>query len=400
MARWWKLFKQAPVLIPATYAFLASLWIFLSDRTLAVLVVDVDRLTQLQTYKGWFFVATTTVLLGILIYWRQRALNELNASLERRVHERTAALESANAELAKLIDDLKRTQHELVRVEKLAALGALVAGIAHELNTPIGNSLVVSSTLSEETLTLAGELAAGGLRKGNLERYLRQARQASALIMRNLGKASALLNNFKEVATSRASAQRQIFQLNDVVNEVFATLGPRFTALPVTVQRQVPPDLALDSYPGTLVQVLFQLIDNALVHGLDGGKVAAGRIEISASRPDGGELVLTVADNGAGIAQDFLPRIFDPFFTTRFGKGGSGLGLHVAHHLVREVLGGRLMVANRAGGGVAFSVYLPLQAPADGESKPAVAREKLPLTSPPGRFAEVRSATNKAGMVH
>ena len=360
-----KVLKQAPVLVPGTYAVLASLWIFFSDRVLAVLVDDPLRLTELQTYKGWFFVGTTTVLLAILIYWRQRALNELNASLEQRVQQRTAALQASNAELARAMDELKLAQDELVRAEKLAALGALVAGVAHELNTPIGNCLMVATTLADDTRHLASDFAAGGLRKSAFDSYVKDANQATELIVRNLAKASELVTSFKQVAVDRTSSRRREFRLAEVVNEILTTLRPGFKRLPITVQTDIAATISLDSYPGPLGQVLSNLIDNAIIHGLGGGR-DGGRIDISAREAADGEIELRVADNGTGIPASDRSRVFDPFFTTRFGQGGSGLGLHIVHHLVTEVLGGRIDLKSGAetknGVGAEFVVRLPRSA--------------------------------------
>lgn len=358
MASLWRLFKQTPIFVPTVYAVLASLWIFFSDRALAALVDDPLRLTQLQTYKGWFFVAATTLLLALLIRWRQRAMRELNASLERRVRERTAALENANQALARVIEDLERTRDELVRSGKLGALGAMVAGVAHQLNTPIGNSRVVASTLSEESTTLQRAVAAGTLRKSSFDAYLTQTQAAAELILNNLGKASTLVDSFKQLATDRASTPRQRFPLDKIVNEVQLGQGPRAERL----RWRIPDDLTLDSFPGPLAQVLTQLIENAFIHGLRDGQ-NDGAVEVSASDGGNGEIVLSVADNGVGIAERDLPHIFDPFFSTRFGSGGCGLGLHVAHHLVRDILGGRIDIANRHSGGTEVILRLPRQAP-------------------------------------
>lgn len=360
-----KVLKQTPVFVPGAYAVLASLWIFFSDRVLASLVDDAARLTELQTYKGWFFVATTTALLALLIYWRQRALNELNVSLEQRVLQRTAALQAANQELARAMDELKRTQSELVRSEKLAALGALVAGVAHELNTPIGNSLMVASSFSEDTNNLAAEFAGGGLRKRAFEDYVKHAQQATELLVRNLGRAGELVGSFKQVAVDRTSSRRREFQLAEVVNEILTSMRPGFKRLPITVTADVSPAIRLDSYPGPLGQVLGNLLDNAIIHGLAGGR-EGGRVEIFAKQLAGGEIELKVSDNGDGIPAADQGRVFDPFFTTRFGQGGSGLGLHIVHHLVTQVLGGRIAVRSgadtAAGVGAEFIVVFPSRA--------------------------------------
>lgn len=360
-----KVLKQTPVFVPGAYAVLASLWIFFSDRVLALLVDDPARLTELQTYKGWFFVATTSALLALLIHWRQRALNELNVSLEQRVLQRTAALQAANQELARAMGELKRAQGELVRSEKLAALGALVAGVAHELNTPIGNSLMVATSFSEDTAKLAAEFAAGGLRKSAFEDYVRQAQQATELLVRNLGRAGELVSSFKQVAVDRTSSRRREFRLEEVVNEILTSMRPGFKRLPITVSAEVSPAITLDSYPGPLGQVLGNLVDNAITHGLAGGR-EGGRVEIAAQQLPGGEIELKVSDNGDGIPVADQGRVFDPFFTTRFGRGGSGLGLHIVHHLVTEVLGGRIAVRSgadtAAGVGAEFIVVFPSRA--------------------------------------
>lgn len=358
MARIWRLFKQAPIFVPTVYALLASLWIFFSDRVVAALVSDPLQMTQVQTYKGWFFVAATTLLLSLLIHWRQQAMRELNASLERRVRERTAALEESNRELARAIDELHRTRDELVQAGKLGALGAMVAGVAHQLNTPIGNSKVVASTLSDETESLRQTMVKGALRKSSFDAYLAQSESAVALIMGNLGKASALVDSFKQLATDRASTPRQQFPLDKVISEVQLIQGHRGERL----RWQIPEGLALDSFPGPLVQVLTELIENAFRHGLRDAKVTAV-VEVSATTSGADAILLTVADEGEGISEEALPHIFDPFYSTRFGSGGCGLGLHVVHHLVREILGGKIEIARRLGGGTEVSLLLPRRAP-------------------------------------
>jgi signal transduction histidine kinase len=342
-----RLLQQTPVFVAGAYAIIASLWIFFSDRALAALVSDPGRLTQLQTYKGWFFVAATTALLAWLIQWRQRALNELNATLEHRVKARTEALSQANQALAGTLEDLRQTQDELVRSEKLAALGALVAGVAHELNTPIGNSLMVASSFAEDSDKLLTEFSGGSLRKSALEKYVNEAQEASELLVRNLGKAADLVNSFKQVAVDRTSSRRREFKLAEVVNEILVTLRPGFKRLPIKVEAAVAESISLDSYPGPLGQVLSNLIENAIIHGFEGGQ-AGGRVEISASELPGDEIELIISDNGKGIPVGDQGRVFDPFFTTRFGHGGSGLGLHIVHHLVTQVLGGSIKV--RSGG--------------------------------------------------
>ena len=295
----------------------------------------------------------------------QRAANielrELNQTLESRVQQRTRKLEEANAELATTLEQLRRAQDDLVRSEKLAALGALVAGVAHELNTPLGNGLMVATTLDDRLKELEQRIDAG-LRRSDLESYVRDAKHAHAVIVRNLERAAELVRSFKQVAVDRTSSQRRRFKLREVVDETVLTLSPAFRRSGHELATRVDGELELDSYPGPLGQVLANLIDNALTHAFMPGQ--AGRIELVGRAGAPGEIAIEVHDSGHGIPVEHLSRVFDPFFTTRMGQGGSGLGLHIVHNLVTSVLGGRISVSNAADGGAVFLITLPVSAPA------------------------------------
>ncbi len=287
---------------------------------------------------------------------------ELNATLEQRVIERTEELQQANEELAYTLDTLNMAQEELVRSEKLAALGSLVAGIAHELNTPIGNSLMVASTLLDQTQALTeGYARDKGLKRSVLENYIGDAGRAGDILVRNLQRAADLVNGFKQVAMDQTSSQRRRFSLAEVVSEIMLTLWPTLKKTAFSVRQSIPDDLVMDSYPGPLGQVLANLVNNALLHGFEGRKT--GTVSISARRGDEGWMELTVADDGVGIPAANLNRIFDPFFTTKLGAGGSGLGLNIAHNIVTGILGGRIRVQSEPEAGAVFILTLPLVAP-------------------------------------
>jgi len=296
------------------------------------------------------------------------AYRELNASLEQRVEERTEALSQSNEELSKAMGSLQRAQNELVQSEKLAALGSLVAGIAHELNTPVGNSLMAASTLEDYSRDIAAAVGAGALKRSMLDQFLQDNKTATDILVRNLRRASELITSFKQVAVDQASAQRRTFQLSEVVKEILITLGPTLKKTPFVIDSNIDDSIELDSYPGALGQVLVNLINNALIHGLSG--MEHGKIGLYAFPYTSGWIELTLSDNGHGIAAEHLPRIFDPFFTTRLGQGGSGLGLNIVHNLVTGVLGGKLDVASQLGWGVRFAIRLPLCAPASAENLP------------------------------
>ena len=300
----------------------------------------------------------------------EQELQRHRAHLEDLVAKRTAALtlakeqsEQANRELAAALAHLSITQDELVRRDKLAALGALVAGIAHELNTPIGNGLVVATTMAERTQALQAGLQ-DGLRRSELETYLAQAGEADAIVLRNLQRAADLVSSFKQIAVDRASSQRRHFLLHQFIAELMLPLSATLKGAGHVLSQDVAPELAMDSYPGPLGQVLSNLVENCVRHAFEGR--SGGTIGITArASADGETISIAIADNGAGIAAGDLARIYDPFFTTRLGSGGSGLGLHVAHNIVTGVLGGHIEAASSEAG-TTFTLHLPVVAPQAG----------------------------------
>ena len=310
-------------------------------------------------------------LAGIAI---ERSRHELElerhrAHLEEQVEQRTAALTRAkeqadlvNEELASALENLSITQEELVRRDKLAALGALVAGIAHELNTPIGNSLVVCSTMAERT-RLLHESFPHGLRRSSLETYLGQAAEADVILLRNLQRAADLVSSFKQIAVDRASSQRRRFELGRFVAELMLPLCAPLRDSGFTVALDIPAHVPMDSYPGPLGQALSNLFENCLRHGFEGR--SGGHITIRAVADYRGEIALSIGDDGVGIAAADLPRVYDPFFTTKLGSGGSGLGLHITHNIVTGLLGGRIDAVSDAGG-TTFTLQLPAVAPPAG----------------------------------
>lgn len=289
-----------------------------------------------------------------------QTLQSLNLELESRVERRTADLARANSELSAAMETLKIAQSELVRSEKLAALGNLVGGVAHELNTPIGNGVMAVSTVYDHVRDFRRRMESG-LWRPSLESFVDRVERGSEITVRNLQRANELLTSFKQVAVDQASAQRRKFLLSEVVDEILLTLQPTFKRTPFTLRRRIPGDLMMDSFPGPLGQVLTNLLTNALTHGFEGK--ARGQVEIMAERQDEGQVRLEVADDGSGIAPDMLGRIFDPFVTSKLGRGGNGLGLHIVWNTVNGVLGGSIAVDSAPGQGTRFRIILPVVAP-------------------------------------
>jgi two-component system NtrC family sensor kinase len=286
-----------------------------------------------------------------------------SATLEQRVAERTTALNDSNQELRDTLKSLKNAQLEIQRSDRLAALGSLVAGVAHELNTPIGNSVTVASTLQAFSAEFKSAVDQG-ITRSTLTKYIENNTQASEMLLRNLHNAAELIGSFKQVAVDRTSAQRRKYKLDEVIKETILTMGAFIRKKSYDVQIEIAPEIEMDGYPGPLGQVITNLINNALIHGFDQreqGKVLIRAHIIEESLPASVEL--SVSDDGAGISSANLGRIFDPFFTTKLGQGGSGLGLNIVYNLIVDVLGGHIQVESTLGEGTRFIIQLPLSAP-------------------------------------
>ena len=292
---------------------------------------------------------------------RELALQELNATLEQRVAQRTQELTRANEQLVTALQTLQRTQDELLRAEKLVALGSMVAGIAHELNTPIGNAVLAASTLQDHNGRFRDDFDGGAVRRSSLQNYLDDSHTACAILLRNLQRANDLIRSFKQIAIDQTSAQRRRFRLDEVVAEILLAMQPTLKKTPYTVLQEIEDELWMDSYPGPLGQILTNLINNSVLHAFAGRD--HGTIRISARSLGAQRLELLVSDDGQGIAPENLGRVFDPFFTTRLGTGGSGMGLNIVHTLATRVLGGQIEVSSSPGHGCRFRLELPHCAP-------------------------------------
>ncbi len=273
----------------------------------------------------------------------------INEQLEQRVEERTYALQHT----LQMVQD---TQKHLVQSEKMAALGELVAGIAHEINTPVGIGMTASSHLQERTVELLALFENGKLTRTELSRYLELARESSVILESNLKRAADLIGSFKQIATDRASGDERSFKLAEYIQELLLSLRPHLKHTQHQIKVDCHEDLAFHGSPGAFSQVLANLVMNSLTHGFS--EKPAGTIRI-AVRQTGQNIEIEYTDDGCGIAPEYLPRIFDPFFTTRRGQGGSGLGLHIVYNIVTRTFGGRIHAESIPGNGVRFFLTLP-----------------------------------------
>lgn len=289
---------------------------------------------------------------------RDAQLREMNEQLEQRVQERTAALQAA--------------RDALLESEKLAALGAIVAGVAHELNTPIGNARMVATTIAHSAEAFEKTAASGTMTKSQLNHFIRDQRNGASLLDNSLEKAATLIASFKNVSVDQSSGMSRVFNLHAVVQDNLETMSPAIKRHPcaISLLNQVPPDITMESFPGALGQVLVNFISNAMLHAFDDR--THGHVTITARQLNDREVELLFSDDGRGISAESLPNIFNPFFTTKLGKGGSGLGLHLVYNIVTKGLGGRIVAASTPGQGTSFRLQLPLVAVRDG-SQPNLA---------------------------
>lgn len=291
----------------------------------------------------------------------KQQLRELNDALETRVRERSAALEQANQDLSNALETLQRTQHDLIASEKMASLGSLVAGIAHELNTPIGNSLLASTALDDRVQEFKQTVADGTIRRSSLNHHLDEVQLACGLISSSLEKAAALIASFKQIAVDQTNDQRRHFRLQTVALDTAATYTPRLRRSAIHLEVDVPPELELDSYPGSLYQVFNNLINNALMHAFEDR--SGGRLWLSARAIEDEQIELVFRDDGAGMTEEVQRHVFDPFFTTKMGNGGTGLGMNIVYNIVTGVMGGRIGVESAPGEGTMVRMTVPHASP-------------------------------------
>jgi signal transduction histidine kinase len=289
------------------------------------------------------------------------ALKELNVSLESRVQERSSELQRANHDLSLALDTLRRTQDDLISAEKMASLGSLVAGIAHELNTPIGNSLLAATTLSDRLAEFKQRMEDGTLKRSTMNEHLDDVALACTLISGSLNRAANLISSFKQVAVDQTNDKQRQFDLRHVIEDTMATFAPRLKRANCSIVVEVDGDISLDSYPGSLCQVINNLVNNALVHAFDGRTESAIGIRARCERE--GHVFISFQDDGIGMPDDVLRHVFDPFFTTKMGRGGTGLGMNIVYNIVTGVLGGRIDIDTRVGHGTTVYIEIPVVAP-------------------------------------
>ncbi|MBJ7313621.1 ATP-binding protein [Rugamonas sp. CCM 8940] len=282
-------------------------------------------------------------------------------TLEQRVAERTQSLSSAHLAAQEALDHLRLAQGRLVESEKLASLGRLVAGVAHELNTPIGNALMAVSTLIEEQDHIVQAIGAGQVRKSELLATFQTIAFGNNLVFNNVQRAADIIGGFKQLAVDQTTEMRRRFMLDEVIAELLASMQPMFRNTNFRIERELEEGLQMDSYPGPLGQVIANLVQNAKLHAFDGREHGVLTVRCRACGPQ--RVRIECSDDGAGIPAEVRAHIFEAFFTTKLGRGGTGLGMQIVHNMVNGLLGGEIAVESEPGQGTRVLITLARQAP-------------------------------------
>jgi signal transduction histidine kinase len=290
----------------------------------------------------------------------QRRLVRVSDRLQAQLASVNQELGKRKAEAEQALDDLKAAQESLVQAEKLASLGALVGGVAHEINTPVGIALSCASHLADSARDMRRLFEADDIGVDDFERFMSTTMDTTALILSNCERAAELIRSFKQVAVDRTTSECRKFDLCSYIRETLASLGPHLRQAGHSVSIDCPGGITMTSYPGALSQVISNFVMNSLVHGFAPDQI--GEIRIQVDLPSPGQVRIAYSDNGKGIPEENLGRIFDPFFTTRRGTGGSGLGLHIVYNLVTGPLAGSVTVDSPPQGGTAFVLTIPQSA--------------------------------------
>lgn len=312
-------------------------------------------------------------LIGIVLVLRdvtdvkesQLALHKSNESLERRVEERTRDIKQTNYKLEQSILNLKNAQNQLVQTEKMAALGGLVAGISHEINTPIGTSVTSATSIEESFNDIEKEYKAGQLTQDAFHEFINHTREGLDILNKNLIRASELIRSFKLIAVDQTSAEWREINFKDYANEIITSLRPRLKSTDVTITCNIPEGLTIYTNPGAIYQILSNLILNSIIHGFSIQEAKAGvklddpEITLNVTADDD-VLNLYYMDNGKGMDNSTLDKVFDPFFTTRRGQGGSGLGMNIVFNIITSQLKGNVTADSSPGKGIYVVMKLPI----------------------------------------
>ena len=278
-------------------------------------------------------------------------------ALQEKLQQQNQKLTQQSIELSHTLTNLQATQNKLIEAEKMAALGNIVAGVAHEINTPVGTSITVASTLADETQSFLNLYQEGRLKRSTLQDYLDTVNECSQLILNNLQRAGELIQSFKQVAVDQSSLDIRSFLLKSYLQEILISLEPQLKKTKHQVSISGDETIKISSYPGAIAQIVTNLVINSLHHAYQPGE--SGKLSLLVQKQED-KVLIEYRDDGYGVAEKDIDQIFEPFFTTARDKGGSGLGLHIVYNLVTQKLQGNIEVESHINSGTKFSIFLPL----------------------------------------
>lgn len=303
---------------------------------------------------AWDYLVKPLFNLDILLQAVERALGRARLIAENEAYQKN--LEEQTVKLQQEIEERKRTETQLVQSEKMAALGDLVAGVAHEINTPLGIGVTGISYLNDATRAFKKLFTAGDATKRDLENFIEDCEESCQVTLSNLNRAAKLVAGFKQIAVDQSSDEKRFFNLKQYIDEVLFSLYPRIKKTKHTVNVNAPDDLEINSYPGAFSQILTNLVMNSLLHGFE--DVENGTISITVKNEED-TLILCYEDNGKGMTPAQQKKIFDPFYTTKRGAGGTGLGMHLVFNLVSKTLAGEISCTSSVDKGTFFTITIP-----------------------------------------
>jgi signal transduction histidine kinase len=284
---------------------------------------------------------------------------KLNLSLEEKVQQRTMALKEANNELIQTLEKLHQFQRQMVQNEKMASLGDMVAGVAHEVNTPIGLGVTASTMMLDRLSDMRKAFEDKTLKASSLSKFIAEGEENLNIIYRNLNRAAELISSFKQVAVDQSSENNRVFSFVKLMDEILMSMRPKLKKISHQININCADNLVVESKAGPINQIMINLIMNSIIHGFE--DVDKGQIDITIESVDDTKVSIEFKDNGKGIPEHLRKRIFDPFVTTKRGQGGSGLGMHLVYNLVTQALNGSISIVSEEGQGVQFRILFPVK---------------------------------------
>ena len=284
---------------------------------------------------------------------------KLNFSLEEKVQQRTMALKEANNELIQTLEKLHQFQRQMVQNEKMASLGDMVAGVAHEVNTPIGLGVTASTMMLDRLSDMRKAFEEKTLKASSLSKFINESEENLNIIYRNLNRAAELISSFKQVAVDQSSENNRVFSFAKLMDEILMSMRPKLKKVNHLINVNCADNLVVESKAGPINQIMINLIMNSIIHGFE--DVNKGQIDITIESVDDTKVSIEFKDNGKGIPEHLRKRIFDPFVTTKRGQGGSGLGMHLVYNLVTQALKGSISIISEEGKGVQFRILFPVK---------------------------------------